>query len=277
MKTFSRLALCAVLVFSSTRMVAANTPKVAPQLTPAEQKAQAILRDVDAQMKMHKTMTADFVVFGRGRARYKGSMKLMKPNFSRVEYRYLIDGKQQLQGAGSDGKNLWNYPLTDEHTEQYGKRPLEPNEIIVMTPSVACFASHAFFGVQDALEIEDYEHLKYMGEQVWKDETFRVLQNDKVKNKGYKTQVRITHWLFVDKNNIVRRQVVHFYGRSFKEPKRTNILVDDLQLLNIQFDVPMTPQQFALQIPAGATQWKATPENLQKVMDEYETNTKATQ
>lgn len=239
--------------------------KTAAKLTPAEAKAAAILRDVDAEMKKHKTMTADFLVFGSGKSRHQGSFKAMKPNYSLVRYRDLLSKKPIIETNGSDGKHFWTYPLVGD-VKEYSKRKLEQDEKIIAIQGAATFPADAFFGIRYALyalEIEDIKGLKYIGEQQWNGALYRVLQHDKI-GKRSSNKYRLTNLIFVDSDNVVKRHVVRFAAPNKKNPQQTRTIFQELQLSNIKFDAPMTPQQFTIKVPAGIKQWKGLPEDLLK-------------
>src|SRR4051794_34187568 len=71
----------------------------------ADQKADALLKQVAAANKAAKTLTADIALSMSGQGQnmqVTGSVKLKKPNYARVEF-----GKPFNQLVVSDGKSLW--------------------------------------------------------------------------------------------------------------------------------------------------------------------------
>ena len=252
--SFIRFAVCAFIVILSTRLQAATPPKPSLKLTLAETKAAAILRDVDATMKKHKTMTANFVVDRSCGARYLGSLLLMKPNYARVEYRYTSKKKQFTQTAGSDGKNFWIYPLAPEinPVREYSKRRLEFDEKVIYLPGGAHFFAYVFFGVDRALQLETIGQLKprYVGVEQWNGASYRVLQHEENSRNR-----RLTNRLFVGRDNVVQRQIITLI-KVDENSRRETKCTSDMQFSNVKFGAPLSASRFTFKVPAGVQQWK---------------------
>lgn len=123
---WSCLALYALAVLAIDLVRAAP----AKAQTPAEVKAVAILRDVEAASKKHRTLTADFEVRELGNLKYKGRFRAMKPNYFFASYQDILFPKILKKSVVSDGEYRWEYPLLPEENE-YSQFKIKRGDVFV--------------------------------------------------------------------------------------------------------------------------------------------------
>ena len=246
MMSSARFAACAFVVLSSAQLFAAKPPK----LTPAETKAAAILRDVDATMKKHKTMTADFVLIQNRKKFFRRTLALRKPNLSNVISRILTSPDFPEIKAVSDGKYSYFFPFPPTVNSKTYSRTVAPlHGGTLNLPSFALFPVRAFFDVNDAVQSEEMfaernrsSKFKLVGERAWQNVSYSLLQKDKLMSTA-KGDLHCTTWLYIGNDNIVHRQIVRFYNRSANLKRTVNDL-HEMQLSNIKTaNVPDTAFQ----------------------------------
>ncbi len=142
----------------------------------ADEKADALLKEVEQTTRTIKTLTADLVVLDSstsfdgkvGTSKMAATLKLKKPNLARMNF---SEG-EYAKSIASDGKNLYTLMLDN----QYRKAPVDPMGKGINTLWVAPIGM--FFGGQpaDIFGAGGKPETAYMGRQVLDGVEYEVVQ-----------------------------------------------------------------------------------------------------
>lgn len=251
MKTIFRcLAVCAAVY-----AIAPAHAATARKLTPAEAKAQAILRDVEQASKKYRTLTANFRGFVLGKLTTKGSLRAMKPNLIFVSYRNIGGLDKRKQIIVNDGMYKWDYPSSyDENS--YSRMKLDSADDNFVGLSKADVALDIFFDLPQWLRTYHLtQRFKFIGTQKVSGSMCRILQHQEIQPGWENKKFRVVLTLFVNRDNVVQRVINRSYdiidGKQINVGFHENFVMSDIKL-----NVPMTAAQFKWKPPIGAVKSK---------------------
>ena len=244
-------AVCAFIVILSTRLQAATPPK----LTPAENKANAILRDVERASKKYRTLTADFEGFVLGKLATKGSLRVMRPNFVFLTYKYVSGSDESQRIIVNDGIYKWDYPTSyDENS--YSRVKLEPAGSHFVRYSRADVALDIFFNLPQWMKTYSLtQRFKLIGTQKVSGSVCRILQHQEIQPGWENKKFRVVLTLFVNRDNVVQRVINRSY--DIIDGKQINRgFYENFVMSNIKLNTSMSAAQFKWKPPAGSVQSK---------------------
>lgn len=182
-----------------------------------DEKAEALLKKVGTTLKATRTLTADFSRTYLGGTVFNGTVRLMKPNFARIEW---TDSKPAAAPiyAACDGKTLWRYPYIT--TRQCVTEKADPTGTGTV-PWMDGVPIQAFFTPQAVFSPEKTKQIKYQGRRQWEGAEYQVLEEtddgDGDPDRGFTCQ------LFIGKDYLIHRYLGTFH-RKKKDGRKMSIV-----------------------------------------------------
>jgi outer membrane lipoprotein-sorting protein len=213
----------------------------------ADDQAAALLKEVQAATSSAKTLIADVTFIQShndstdknvppGSYPSAGSVRLMKPNFARIEVRgqnrVLVDNEVRA----SDGKTLWVL-YTSSH--QYQQSTPNPGSIAGLLTPVAIF----FNGGQ----LPQANRIRYAGKGTISGVEYRILELIWPRNSIVGLDQEQIDRFYVGPDNLILRTSTEL--RKDHGPFRKS----EVALTNVSLDHPFQPSDFAYSLPPRAT------------------------
>lgn len=267
---FSQKAIAAPAERKSS--VPKKTPRPVAQRT--DPRVTNLLRRVEAASRATKTMTADFTysVTGVKRIQFvRGSARLMKPNFARMEFSYIAEPAYPNVFA-SDGKKL--YIFTPSNFD-IGTRSFTPDPTFdpvagakaasglggngsISTNNVNRDGSNiwlwdsiviqSFFNVQEGISFlyhQNVRELRYEGVHILDGVKYRVISHY-FKNGNIPGKETTPFWqrLYIGPDDLIHRYVL-----EFRSGGRPGVQVMRLENIRRNAQAPLTPADFTVPVP----------------------------
>ena len=208
----------------------------------ADEKGEALLKEVEKANKAAKTLTADLTMSynakdaeGKGQAmKLAAAVKLKKPNLARIEF---SEG-QFARVIASDGKNL--YTLMPNNQYQKNAADAQGRNISALwATQISMFFSGQFTGFGG-----DKPTPMYVGRQTVDGTDYEVVQTSSAKPFIY------TAKLYIAPSKLVTRMEMQITQDKQK-------IAYDAVLKNVKVDATLSDSVFAYAPPKGATLYKA--------------------
>lgn len=252
--------------------VTKKTPRPVVQRT--DPRVTSLLRRVEAASRATKTMTADFTysVTGIKRIQFvRGSVRLMKPNFARMEFSYIAEPAYPNVFA-SDGKKLYIFTPNNFNTQTRSFTPdpaftpesgakaasgMGGNGKITSTPVRPdgadirlwdSIAIQSFFDVQEGISYlyhQNVSELRYEGEQTLDGVKYRVISHY-FTNGNIPGKETTPFWqrLYIGPDDLIHRYVL-----EFRSGGRPGVQIMRLENIRRNAQAPLTTADFTAPTP----------------------------
>ena len=206
------------------------------QFAAADEKADALLKQVGAAYLKLQTFSADFTWMssdGRKKTTGAGRIKLKKPNLAFIDL-----SKQSNETIVLDGQNVYRYSKSSNTYHKAPSRPIPGKELGMPDFTVFYSGNAADIGTRS---LKPDRAARYAGVEVWKGRRFQVIEYLQLRPMYHKRR------LFIGPNNLIERIVYADNWRA--QPTWT-----DFQLTNVRADAPLADTVFTFTPPKGAKQ-----------------------